>query len=102
MSAILLGNKPGDLRVEMATGADFSAGLRYKVNGVVTDWPEGTAWTLIFENGVEFEADVDGSLAMFNEADTIVDALPTPCDVRLRYVNGTTKRVPYKGRAYRG
>ena len=97
--ALELGIDPESLIVHLTTGADFDGILRSKVAGELTDWPEGTVWSLVFANGVTWTAATDGPLATFHEdkAATGADAMPHALGVKLRYVNGSTDRIYYTG-----
>lgn len=100
MTAVL-GREPVDIKVPLITGSDYEMELIFDVDGVETDWPVGTVLKMVFENGVEFEATIDGSVARFAADKAAVAAVPPAGEVRVTYTNGTTDRVPMLGRAYR-
>lgn len=93
-SSIKAGLDPGPLVVVLSDDADFLFILRYRVGGVVTDWPAGTELTFVFADnaGTEWDATIVDEFATWDvdaTATTIAAAIP----VKLRYVNGTTKQT---------
>lgn len=95
MPDLTLGAKPKTLRVELVAGADFVTGLRSEVSGVWTDWEVGTELSIVFNDPDEttWTANIDGSLAQWNEDEADVDALieAHPRKAKLWYVNGPVK-----------
>lgn len=100
-SVVKLGLDPLPLEVTLSTGADFDAVLTYKVSGVVTDWPSGTALALVFANGVTWTSTVSTSTATFSKDKADADAMPNGTGVKLRYTNSTTDRILMVGRVNR-
>lgn len=103
MTTILrLGVEPQPLIVDLTAGSDFEAVMEYEtqVDGVwtTTDWPVGTVLTLEFDDpaATTFPATVAGSQATFSQ-DGATTSIPARANARVRYVNGTTNRVLFKG-----
>lgn len=102
-SPLVLGIGPKPLLVELTNGADFDAVLNCKdSSGAEQNWPVGTVWSLLFDYlDTVWTATTSGSTATFAVDKATADAIPNGTKVKLRYVNGTTDRVYYKGEVVR-
>jgi hypothetical protein len=98
------GLTPKNKDVDLTKGGDYIHAMRRRLDGVITDWPVGTEWSILFDDNQNsvWDADVDGELASWNVDKAVADAMPPGTTVRWRRVNGTTDLIYYVGRVNRG
>jgi hypothetical protein len=104
VSASGSGLRPGNRDVDLTRGGDYIFGLRRLLDGVITDWPLGTEWTILFDDNQnsEWDANVLDEMASWNVDKAVADAMDEGTTVRWRYVNGTTDLIYWVGRVNRG
>lgn len=88
-NSMVLGLRPGTLRVNLTTGADFICTLRLRNQ----DWPVGTTLSLVFASGESWSATISGADATFNVDKATADTIDDRTAVSLKYVNGTTDQT---------
>lgn len=95
-SSIKAGLDPGPLQVILSDDADFLYIWRYRVGGVITDWPAGTELTIVFGDGTEWDATIVDEFATW-DVDATATTIPRGTSAKIRYVNGTTKQTWRRG-----
>lgn len=94
--AVVLGALPAVLTLVLVTGSDFVAEV-----DMDTAWPEGTALSLVFENGQSWAATVSVTSARWEIDKATADQVDSGTRVRMVYVNGTDDQVLCVGRVAR-
>jgi hypothetical protein len=102
MSVLTLGLDPVAVDVILTTGGDFNDYADYEDNtGTIANWPGSSTLTLVFDNGVEWEASIVTSRATWAVDKDDADLIPNGMGVRLLYVNGTSDQILTIGKVQR-